>query len=221
MSAFGRAWLNLTTFRCIPTSRSAVFTASYQCLRHIDDWQVPCCYRGVFLYETVSDYYEQSDSRRFITVGSAGSDQLCFRARSAVHSAPRRPAKRYGINRRMEARRRTAKYIADTERLVESNYSPDRNVDPNAQQSPEPDNQPAYPVPAPLTIKPGTFITVRLNETLSSDKSHVGDSFTASLARPIVVDGVVAAQPGETIGGRVTNAEKAGRVQGVIQLAFS
>lgn len=100
------------------------------------------------------------------------------------------------------------------------NYSPDRNVDPNAQQSPEPNNQPAYPVPAQLTIKPGTFITVRLNQALSSDKSHVGDSFTASLVRPIVVDGVVAAQPGETIGGRVTNAEKAGRVQGVSQLGI-
>jgi hypothetical protein len=96
----------------------------------------------------------------------------------------------------------------------------DRNADPYAQRAPEPNNQPSYPVPSQLTIKAGTFVTVRLNQALSSDKSRVGDSFTASLIRPIVVDGVVAAQPGETIGGRVTNAEKAGRVQGVSQLGI-
>jgi len=100
------------------------------------------------------------------------------------------------------------------------NYSQDRNLDPNAHQAPEPNSQPSYPVPSQLTIKAGTFITVRLDQALSSDKSHVGDSFTASLVRPIVVDGVVAAQPGQTIGGRVTNAEKAGRVQGVSQLGI-
>jgi len=100
------------------------------------------------------------------------------------------------------------------------NYSQDRNLDPNTHQAPEPNSQPSYPVPSQLTIKAGTFITVRLDQALSSDKSHVGDSFTASLVRPIVVDGVVAAQPGQTIGGRVTNAEKAGRVQGVSQLGI-
>lgn len=100
------------------------------------------------------------------------------------------------------------------------NYSQDRNLDPNAHQAPEPNSQPSYPVPSQLTIKAGTFITVRLDQALSSDKSYVGDSFTASLVRPIVVDGVVAAQPGQTIGGRVTNAEKAGRVQGVSQLGI-
>jgi hypothetical protein len=99
-------------------------------------------------------------------------------------------------------------------------YSQERNGDPNAQQSPEPNAPPASPVPPQLTIKAGTFVTVRLNQALSSDKSHVGDSFTATLVRPLVVDGVVAAQPGETVGGRVTNAEKAGRVQGVSQLGI-
>jgi hypothetical protein len=100
-------------------------------------------------------------------------------------------------------------------------YSQDRNDDPNA-QAPEPNNQraPAYPVPSQLTLKAGTFVTVRLNQALSSDKSHVGDSFTATLVRPIVVDGVVIAQPGETVGGRVTNAEKAGRVEGVSRLGI-
>src|SRR5262249_28331038 len=40
------------------------------------------------------------------------------------------------------------------------------------------------PPPAQLTLKSGTFITVRVNQYLSSDKNQNGDAFTASLVRP-------------------------------------
>ena len=77
---------------------------------------------------------------------------------------------------------------------------------------------PPPPVPAQLTIKSGTFVTVRLNQVLSSDRNQAGDAFTATLVRPLVVDGVVVAQRGQTIGGRVAEAQKAGRVEGVSKL---
>ena len=77
---------------------------------------------------------------------------------------------------------------------------------------------PPPPVPAQLTIKQGTYVTVRVNQLLSSDRNHPGDAFTASLARPIIVDGVIVAQRGETIGGVVKEAQKAGRVEGVSRL---
>jgi len=75
------------------------------------------------------------------------------------------------------------------------------------------------PIPAKLTIKPGTYVTVRLNQGLSSDRNKVGDGFAATLAKPVVVDGVVVAERGQTVGGRVTEAKKAGRVEGVSRLA--
>jgi hypothetical protein len=75
------------------------------------------------------------------------------------------------------------------------------------------------PIPAKLTIKPGTYITVRLNQGLSSDRNQVGDGFAATLAKPVVVDGVVVADRGQTVGGKVTEAKKAGRVEGVSHLA--
>jgi hypothetical protein len=78
----------------------------------------------------------------------------------------------------------------------------------------------AKPFPSQLTIKAGTYITVRLNEILSSDRSMVGDAFTASLAKPIVVDGVVVAQRGQNVTGRVTEAKKAGRVAGTSRLGI-
>jgi hypothetical protein len=78
---------------------------------------------------------------------------------------------------------------------------------------------PRGPIPAQLTLKPGTYVTVRINQPLSSDHNQQGDPFTATLVRPLVVDGVVVAQIGETVGGHVVEAQKAGRVSGVSRLA--
>ena len=75
------------------------------------------------------------------------------------------------------------------------------------------------PVPAKLTLKPGTYVTVRLSQGLSSDRNQVGDGFAATLAAPVIVDGVVIANRGQTVGGKVTEAKKAGRVEGVSRLA--
>jgi len=75
------------------------------------------------------------------------------------------------------------------------------------------------PIPPQLTIKPGAFLTVRVNQLLSSDRNQQGDAFSASLLRPVVVDGIVVAERGQTLGGRVVEARKAGRVQGVSRLA--
>lgn len=79
---------------------------------------------------------------------------------------------------------------------------------------------PHYGLPAALTIKPGTFITVRLNQELSSDRNQQGDVFSASLAQPVVVDGVVVAQRGQTVMGQVAEAVKAGRVSGTSRLGL-
>ncbi|MCX6630583.1 MAG: hypothetical protein NTW28_23455 [Candidatus Solibacter sp.] len=79
---------------------------------------------------------------------------------------------------------------------------------------------PHYGLPAEVTIRPGTFVTVRVNQELSSDRNQQGDVFSASLAQPIVVDGVVVAQRGQTVMGRVAEAMKAGRAQGTSRLAL-
>ena len=75
-------------------------------------------------------------------------------------------------------------------------------------------------LPPELTLKPGTFVTVRLNQFVSSDRNEAGDGFSASLAQPLVVDGIVVAQRGQTAGGRVVQAVKAGRVKGVSRLGL-
>jgi hypothetical protein len=72
-----------------------------------------------------------------------------------------------------------------------------------------PDNRPRYGLPAELTLRPGTYLTVRLNQMLSSDKNRPGDTFVGSLAQPIVVDGVVVAHRNQLVYGRVADAERA------------
>lgn len=79
---------------------------------------------------------------------------------------------------------------------------------------------PHYGLPSEVTIRPGTFVTVRVNQELSSDRNQQGDVFSASLTQPIVVDGVVVAQRGQTVMGRVAEAMKAGRAQGTSRLAL-
>lgn len=81
-------------------------------------------------------------------------------------------------------------------------------------------NIPPAPVPGQLTIRPGTFVAVRLNQAVSSDRNRAGDGFSATLAQPIVVDGFVVAERGQTVGGQVVEAKKAGRVEGVSRLGI-
>ncbi len=73
-------------------------------------------------------------------------------------------------------------------------------------------------IPPQLTMAPGTFITVRVNQLLSSDHNQAGDAFAASLVNPVVVNGIVVADRGQTIQGRVSEAQKAGRVTGTSRL---
>ena len=67
---------------------------------------------------------------------------------------------------------------------------------PQLQQRP-PAAVPHYGLPPRSAIKPGTFVTVRVDQPLSSDHNQQNDFFSATLAQPIVVDGMVVAQRGQ------------------------
>lgn len=79
---------------------------------------------------------------------------------------------------------------------------------------------PVSDAPVKLTLPAGTWITVRVNEPISSDHSQKGDMFTATLARPVVADGHVVAHIGQMLTGVVSEAQKAGRVKGVSRLGL-
>ena len=74
------------------------------------------------------------------------------------------------------------------------------------------------PIPSTLRVPAGTFITVRTNGEISSDRNHPGDAFSVTLAQPLVVNGVVIAEPGQTVSGQVVEAQRAGRIEGTAKL---
>jgi hypothetical protein len=83
------------------------------------------------------------------------------------------------------------------------------------QRAPEPP-----PQPKTVTIPAGTLLTVRVDQTLRSDRSQNGDSFRATLDQPLVVDGFVIAERGSQVEGRVSEVDPGGRVRGVANMTL-
>jgi hypothetical protein len=90
-------------------------------------------------------------------------------------------------------------------------------------QQQQPQTAPAQPtpiVPATLTVPAGAPITVRINQWLSSDRNHAGDTFSAVLDQPIVANGWVVARRGQSAIGRIDVAQKASEGKGVSKLGL-
>ena len=93
-------------------------------------------------------------------------------------------------------------------------YSHDRPV----QNAPDPPPQPAQSVPGTLTVPAGTILLIRMNDYLSSDRSKIGDQFTAVLDQPLIVNGWVVARRGQVLVGQVKQVRQAGRIKGTSEL---
>ncbi|HTA44177.1 MAG TPA: hypothetical protein VK789_17130 [Bryobacteraceae bacterium] len=85
--------------------------------------------------------------------------------------------------------------------------------EPKVATAPAPEPQPsAAPSPRRVTLPAGMIVPVRLNQALSSERSVTGATFDASLAEPLVVDGLVIAERGSRVAGRIVDAQKSGRL---------
>lgn len=84
--------------------------------------------------------------------------------------------------------------------------APDQPPAPGAPQAQAPAN--SGPVPQSLTIPAGTIIRVRVDDWISTDRSVVGDLFSAELDQPVVVNGWVVARRGQSQSGRVSLIQK-------------
>ncbi len=82
------------------------------------------------------------------------------------------------------------------------------------------ERKPAPRIPRTVTVPAGTLISVRLDETLSSERNQSGDSFRAVLDQPLAVDGMVVAERGARVMGRIIDSDRAGRVKGVALLTL-
>jgi hypothetical protein len=79
---------------------------------------------------------------------------------------------------------------------------------------------PALPEKLTATLPAGTVLTVRLLDTLNTDRNQAGDRFRASLEEPITSDGHEVVPRGATVEGRIVDAQRAGRVKGVAEMTI-
>ena len=90
---------------------------------------------------------------------------------------------------------------------------------------------PATPVPVPppapqphtVVLRSGTNVSIRLGETLSTEKNFSGDTFRATLDRPIILDGFIIADKGSKVLGKISALDKGGKFGGTssLQLALT
>lgn len=74
--------------------------------------------------------------------------------------------------------------------------------------------------PNTVTIPAGTNLTVRMQESLNSEKNQAGDNFQAVLDAPLVIDGFVIADKGARVEGRLSEVDRSGRVKGVARMVL-
>lgn len=97
---------------------------------------------------------------------------------------------------------------------------PARQVEPAAHPAPAAEPAPPRRAPKTVTLPAGTLVTVRLRDTLSSERQSADDAFFATLDAPLIAEGFVIAEKGAMVRGRVTEATAAGRVKGRAALAL-
>ena len=73
--------------------------------------------------------------------------------------------------------------------------------------------------PPSVTIAAGTPIRIRTEATLSTKSTQTGDTFTGTLAEPIVIEGKTLAPRGSQVEGRVVESDPGGRVKGVATIS--
>jgi hypothetical protein len=72
-----------------------------------------------------------------------------------------------------------------------------------------------------VSLAAGTPVKVRLAHALSTAANEAGDDFQATLEEPLMAGGRTVAPKGAVVEGKVVEADKGGRVQGVAHLAIT
>ena len=99
-------------------------------------------------------------------------------------------------------------------------------IDPNMEVAPAmaaapPPPPVEKPKPQPIVVPAGTVLTIRTEQALSSKTSQAGQTFLATLAQPVSVEGRRALPSGATVRGRVVTAKAKGKIKGEGELSLT
>jgi len=90
---------------------------------------------------------------------------------------------------------------------------------PEAPRAPVP--PPPPPKPKEYVIPAGTPISIRTTTAISTKTANSGETFAASLTRPITIDGEVLARSGAEVSGIVVQSDPGGRVKGKASISVA
>jgi hypothetical protein len=76
------------------------------------------------------------------------------------------------------------------------------------------------PPPPPVELEAGTSISIRMTDSVDSDRNQAGDRFRATLDQPIYVDDHIVVPANSDVEGRVVDLATAGHFKGKSQLAL-
>jgi hypothetical protein len=93
-------------------------------------------------------------------------------------------------------------------------------VEPAPEQAAQP-VAPPPPPPEPIVVPAGTTLTVRVSQALSSKTSQAGQTFLATMAQPVSVEGRSAIPSGSTVSGTVVSAKAKGKIKGAGELSLA
>jgi hypothetical protein len=79
---------------------------------------------------------------------------------------------------------------------------------------------PPTDTPSTVTIPAATEVSTELLSGIHTQVSHVGDTVTARLSKPLYVNGQIALPPGTLLDGRITRIRAAGRLHRPAELAL-
>ena len=105
--------------------------------------------------------------------------------------------------------------VASTPTYTSTPYVAPANTIPVASTMPAPP-----PPPRQYTIDPGTVLSVRMIDSINSDRNHPGDMFHATLDSPVMVGETVVIPEGADVIGRVIEVKDAGHFAGRPELAL-
>ncbi len=88
---------------------------------------------------------------------------------------------------------------------------------PVAQTPPPP---PPPPPPQKVTIPSGTALSVRLVDSIDSERNQTGDSFHATLNAPLTINGDVVVASGSDVQGHLVDVKSAGKFAGQSQVVL-
>jgi hypothetical protein len=106
----------------------------------------------------------------------------------------------------------------DDQTTIDPNATASQEIAPAMAAAPPPVQKPK---PEPIVVPAGTTLTITTSQELNSKTSQAGQTFIATLAQPISVQGRRALPKGATVSGSVVSAKAKGKIKGEGELSVT